>query len=96
MRLDVDVIAPEQVQCALSSQLFHHIRVNAAAIVSSAWVPFRVLVCQDAPLGLHDRERSEILGSDQLKAMFLSALFIGNDSKYFRVGLLKRGHRFPS
>ena len=74
MRLNVHVIAAEELQGALAGQALDGVHVLAAAVVAPARIPFGVLVGKHRAQGLDHRPRSIVFGGDQLQPVDLTML----------------------
>lgn len=70
--LHVGVLGAEQLLDPVDGDLLGHVDVLAAAVVAAARVALGVLVGQDRALGLHDRDRSEVLRGDHLQRGLLA------------------------
>jgi hypothetical protein len=92
MRLHIGVLCAEELHSSLPGQLFNLIDEHAAAVIALPRISFRVLVGEDAALGLHDCRRGKILRRNQFKAVFLTISFLCNDLEYFFVGVLEGTH----
>lgn len=83
MRLDVDMIAPEQVHGTFSSQFLHDIRVNATSIISSTGVTFSVLFVRMLPcasMTAREVKFSEAINSRRCSCRLFSLAMILNIS----------------
>ena len=67
VRLDVDVVAAEQLLRAVDRELLDDVDVLAAAVVALAGIALGVLVREDAALALEDRLGHEVLRGDHLQ-----------------------------
>ena len=67
VRLDVDVVAAEQLLRAVDRELLDDVDVLAAAVVALAGIALGVLVREDAALALEDGLGHEVLGRDHLQ-----------------------------
>ena len=85
MRLDIDVLAVEQLLGALAGKFFGNVDMLTAAIVAPAGISFRVLVGHYRALSLHDRGRDDVLRRNQLDFMLLAAKFVGDGGSQRRV-----------
>ena len=73
VRLDVGILRAEQLAGAVNGDLLDLIDVLAAAVITVAGVPFRVLVRQHAAHGRHDGGGNDVLAGDQLNVLPLAA-----------------------
>ena len=73
VRLDVGILRAEQLAGAVNGDLLDLIDVLAAAVITVAGVPFRVLVRQHAAHGRHDGGGNDVLAGDQLNVLALAA-----------------------
>ena len=78
MRLDVDVVAMEELLGAIAGEIFDDIDELAAAVVTLAGVAFGVLVGQRRGGGGENGRRNVVLRSDQLKGLFLTLSFVAD------------------
>ena len=78
MRLHVGVFRAEQCGHAVDGELLDHVDVLAAAVVAPARIALGVLVGQHRPLGLHHRQRSEVLTRDHLQRGLLAGQLGGD------------------
>ena len=67
VRLDVDVVAAEELLRAVDGELLDDVDVLAAAVVALAGVALGVLVGEHAALALEDGLGDEVLGGDHLQ-----------------------------
>ena len=94
VRLDVDMLAAEDLPRALFGQVFGHVDILAAAVVTLAGIAFGILIRQYRPDRFEHRLGNEILRSDHLKVESQPPLFVRNRSGNLRVCLCKRSiHR---
>ncbi|GAA3044020.1 hypothetical protein GCM10020000_24360 [Streptomyces olivoverticillatus] len=75
VRLDVGVLGTEERLDPVDRDLLDDVDVLAAAVVAAARVALGVLVGEDRALGLHDRDRSEVLRGDHLEGGLLAVEF---------------------
>ena len=73
VRLDVGILRAEQLAGAVNGDLLDLIDVLAAAVITVAGVPFRVLVRQHAAHGRHDGGGNDVLAGNQLNVLPLAA-----------------------
>jgi hypothetical protein len=76
VRLNVCVLGPEKLLCAVDRQGLDDIDILAAAIVALAGIALRVLVGQARSLRLADRARDHVLARDQLQLVVLSPVLV--------------------
>ena len=67
VRLDVGVIAAEELLDPLAGQLLNGVHVLAAAVVALTWIAFGVLVGEDRTEGLENGLRDVVFGGDHAK-----------------------------
>ena len=74
--LNVDKLAVEQLLCTIDSKVLGNIDILAAAIVTAARIPFRILVGHHGALCIHNSARDDVLGGNQLNFVLLTAEFL--------------------
>lgn len=89
VRLHVGVLGAEQGLHPVDGDLLDHVDVLAAAVVAAAGVALGVLVRQDRALGLHDRDRSEVLRGDHLQGGLLAVQLGVDGGRDVRVQLVQ-------
>lgn len=89
MGLNVGVIGPEQFLGAVDGQLFNHVDVFAAAVVTLARITFGVFVGEYRALSFHHRWAGVVFRSDQLNVFFLALSFLLHGGKKVGVELGK-------
>ncbi|MCY1435007.1 hypothetical protein D9M71_510860 [compost metagenome] len=87
--LDVGVPGAEQRLGAVDGQLFNHIDVLAATVITLARVAFGVFVGQLGALGLHHLRAGVVLRGDQLDMVFLALHLAADGSEQRRVEIGK-------
>ena len=87
MRLHVGGICAEQLLGPVDGELFGHIDVFAAAVITLARVTFGIFVGQLRALCLHDGRGGVVFARDQFDMVFLALVFSLYGSPEFRVGL---------
>ncbi len=91
VRLDVDVVATEELLGAGARQLLGDVHALAAAVVALAGVAFGVLVGHHRTHGREHRGGDEVLGRDQLESLVLAAALVADGGRDLGVALADRG-----
>ncbi len=76
VRLDVSIVSAEQFFRAVDCQLFNHVDVFTAAVVTLARIPFSIFVGQLRALRLHNARTGVVFGGDQFDVLFLTYFFL--------------------
>ncbi len=71
VRLDVDVLCPEELLAALAGQVLGHVHIFCAAVVTPPWIAFCVLVGHYAALSFHNCPTCVVLGCNQNEVISL-------------------------
>ena len=87
MRLDVDMLRPEELFAPLDGQTFDDIDELASPVVSGSRIPLGVLVGHDAPLGLQNGLADEVFRGDHFEFSRLPPGFLPDGLCDLRVGL---------
>ena len=101
MRLNVHVIAAEELQGALAGQALDGVHVLAAPVIAPARIPFGVLVGKHAAHGPKHTPRDIVLAGNQFDAVRLPILFRADGIHHFlikpflRLALLRHGGSTP-
>ena len=97
MRLDIGILATENLLRALASELLDDVDLLAAAVVALARISFGILIGKDATNCLHHGRRGEILGCDELDAVALARELLPDGVGNGRVGSqdMLKGHGVP-
>ena len=87
VRLDVGMIAAEQLLDALARQVFHDVHVLTAAVIALAGQTFGIFIGQVAARRCHHRGGNEIFARDQLDIVPLAVEFLFHRLVHFGVGV---------
>ena len=90
MRLDIGVFGAKELLGALDGEVFRHIHILAAAVVTLAGQALSILVGHDGAQGFQHRLANEILGGDQLHGASLPVNFQIDGTRNFRVHFAER------
>ena len=85
VRLDIRVLAAEELLRSLDCQRLDLIDDPAAAVIALSGIPFRVFIGQGASHSSHNRLAGPVLGSDQLNVIVLSLHFFFNGCGDLRI-----------
>jgi len=90
VRLDVGVVAAEELLGARSGQLLGHVHELAPAVVALGRVALGVLVGQHRSDRLEDRRADEVLRGDQLETGVLPVDLVGHRPRDVRIDVRQR------
>ena len=90
MRLNIDVLGPEEFLCARDRKAFHHIDELATAIVSAAGIPFGVFIREYGARGFKNSPVRKILRGDEFQTSGLPPFLILDRSVDFRIEFFQR------
>ena len=88
-RLHIGVLSAKQFLRALDRQRLDTIGEFLAAVVASARIAFRILVCKDAAVRGVDFREGVVLGWNQFESIALTLLLADDGGENFRVGGLQ-------
>jgi len=89
VRLNVDVLCPEEILGAFYGKTFHNINILTPTIVPLAGITLSVLIGHETALGLQDCLANNVLGSDELQVGLQSFGLVVDRPKNFRIDLLQ-------
>ena len=75
LRLDVSIVSAEQFFRAVDCQLFNHVDVFTAAVVTLARIPFSIFVGQLRALRLHNARTGVVFGRRSVRCALPDVLF---------------------
>ncbi len=92
MRLDIDILAAEQLFCTLPGDIFRNVYKLTTSIVPLAGISFGVLVGHYRPASLHNGSACKIFRRNQLEGFSLTANLAAYRVINFLILLLKDIH----
>src|SRR3954462_13783220 len=92
MRLDIDMLGPEELLGPVASQVLHDVHVLATSVVAAAGITFGILVGQHAADRLHHCQAGVVLAGDHFQTVLLADFFGSNGGENGRGFRLEDGH----